>query len=271
MGKIIFFDIDGTLVAFQGGMPESAKEALQTAKANGHRIVLCTGRSRNQIYPWLLEEGFDGIVAAAGAYVEGDGKIIFHHTMERAAIQKAVRFFREQNAVYGFQTATGTVVHKDQLEEMHQVFADMGVDLEKIAQIFAGQRVEEGEDFYPEVEKLMYYKCPKTVEEVRKIFLPEMDVTSSSFEEPDESSGEVTAAGITKATGMQKMVEYFGMKQEDTVAFGDGPNDFEMMQYAKIGVAMGNSVKALKQLAYMVTDDVESDGIMHAMLKLGLI
>ena len=64
MGKIIFFDIDGTLVGFKGDILDSTREALQAAKRNGHKILLCTGRSKNQIYPWLLEEGFQGIVAA---------------------------------------------------------------------------------------------------------------------------------------------------------------------------------------------------------------
>ena len=66
-------------------------------------------------------------------------------------------------------------------------------------------------------------------------------------------------------------MEYFGLTREDTVAFGDGPNDMEMLQYAKIGVAMGNAVLELKQHAYMVTDDIGYAGVAHAMLKLGLI
>ena len=91
MGKIIFFDIDGTLVGFKGNILASTRKALQAAKRNGHKILLCTGRSKNQIYPWLLEEGFQGIVAAAGAYVECDGKIIYHHTMQKEDVQKAVK------------------------------------------------------------------------------------------------------------------------------------------------------------------------------------
>ncbi len=271
MGKIIFFDIDGTLVGFKGDILDSTREALQAAKRNGHKILLCTGRSKNQIYPWLLEEGFQGIVAAAGAYVECDGKVIYHHTMKKEDVQKAVANLRKWQAPYGFQSATGTIVHADQKDAMQRVFTDMGIDIEKIEQIFSGLLVENGEDFYDRVEKMMYYHCPKTVSEVQKVLAPDMDVTVTSFEEPDECSGEITTAGVNKATGMQKAVEYFGLIREDTVAFGDGPNDMEMLQYAKIGVAMGNAVLELKQHAYMVTDDIGHEGVAHAMLKLGLI
>ena len=52
--KYIFLDIDGTLVDFQGMLADSALTALETAKSNGHKLFVCTGRQRSQIDPWLL-------------------------------------------------------------------------------------------------------------------------------------------------------------------------------------------------------------------------
>lgn len=72
--KTIFLDIDGTLMDFWGQLPESAEFALKKAKEKGHRLVLCTGRTKAEIYPKLLNMNFDGIIAAAGAYVECDGQ-----------------------------------------------------------------------------------------------------------------------------------------------------------------------------------------------------
>ena len=71
--KILFFDIDGTLIAFDGIFPESAKQALKKAQQNGHEIFLCSGRNRCQIDPVLAEFGFDGYVTSAGADVEYHG------------------------------------------------------------------------------------------------------------------------------------------------------------------------------------------------------
>ena len=76
--KAVFLDIDGTMVDSDGKIPESTKEAIRRAKANGHKMVICSGRSRFQIYDELLELGFSGIVGAAGAFVEADGEEIFH-------------------------------------------------------------------------------------------------------------------------------------------------------------------------------------------------
>ena len=70
---------------------------------------------------------------------------------------------------------------------------------------------------------------------------------------------------------MQKYIAYAGISQKDTVAFGDGPNDFDMIEYAGIGVAMGNAVEALKRRADFVTKGIDEDGVAYAMEELGLI
>ena len=67
--KVVFLDVDGTMVNEKGEIPESAQYAVRTAQANGHRMVVCSGRSRFQIYDALLELGFSGIVGGAGAFV----------------------------------------------------------------------------------------------------------------------------------------------------------------------------------------------------------
>ena len=54
--KYIFLDVDGTLVDFNGRLPFSAETALRAAQQNGHRLILCTGRQKSQIYPWPPEK-----------------------------------------------------------------------------------------------------------------------------------------------------------------------------------------------------------------------
>ena len=61
------------------------------------------------------------------------------------------------------------------------------------------------------------------------------------------------------------------MDVADTIAFGDGPNDLDMIAYAGVGVAMGNAREGLKKIADFVTKPVNEDGISYAMQKLGLI
>lgn len=66
MGKIIFLDVDGTLVDYGNKLPVSAVTAIQQARSNGHRVYICTGRSRAEVYPELWDIGLDGMIGGNG-------------------------------------------------------------------------------------------------------------------------------------------------------------------------------------------------------------
>ena len=73
MGKIIFLDVDGTLVDYHNRIPDSAVEAIRKARENGHLVYVCTGRSRAEMQPELWDIGLDGMVGGNGSYVEHQG------------------------------------------------------------------------------------------------------------------------------------------------------------------------------------------------------
>ena len=94
--KLIFLDIDGTLLP-PGEMtvPASAVEAIRQARANGHKVFLCTGRNLRMTKP-LLAYGFDGFVCSAGGYVGCDGKILVDLPMEPAQVE-GLRFLNPKS------------------------------------------------------------------------------------------------------------------------------------------------------------------------------
>ena len=78
--KIIFFDVDGTLVSDTGGIehvPESAKRAIALTRAKGNLVYLCTGRSKAEIYDFILECGIDGVIGAGGGYIEIGNQMLY--------------------------------------------------------------------------------------------------------------------------------------------------------------------------------------------------
>jgi hypothetical protein len=275
--KLLFFDIDGTLVGFDGKIPESTYRALDMARSNGHKIFICTGRSYCQIYDYLIAYGFDGIVAATGAYVEYDGKVIYHKTIGEENIERLIGYFEKENISYTLQAAKCQISSPKMMEIMKQT---IGRQVKKWKReddpnVFAG--VELVEDLgtnpkkYAFAEKTMYYGSPRNLKEVTEALTPYFDVTASSIEKPDETSGEVTMAGINKASGMRTIGEYLGYSREDMLAFGDGPNDIDMLEYAGIGIAMGNAGEYTKSAADMVTDRIDEGGIYNALKKLEII
>jgi Cof subfamily protein (haloacid dehalogenase superfamily) len=276
-GKLLFFDIDGTLVGFDGKIPESTYRALDMAKSNGHKIFICTGRSKCQIYDYLIEYGFDGIVAATGAYVEYEGKIIRQDTIGTEHIGKLIEYLENEKIPYCFQAAKHPIADPDKIDIMSKIIDE---------QLRASTRKDKPNVFrdtllatdlrtnpekYAYAEKAIYFGATKTVKEIQSDLAPYFEVTASSFEKPDDTSGEVTVAGINKASGMKVIGEYLGYTREDMIAFGDGPNDIDMLEYASIGIAMGNAGAVAKASADLVTEPIGEDGIFNALRKLNLI
>lgn len=275
--KVIFFDIDGTLINFGGEFPESSKKALEKAKGNGHKIFICSGRSKCQVEKRLIDFGFDGYVCAAGAYVEYNGKPIYQHYLTDEQLNKLFKFFTDNNIIYMLQCTDKIVSTKACFDEMLADFKKRmkGNMPDNISQIFENSIIDDNlinnYSAYKNAEKVCYYKAGYSYDKVNELIGDDFDVTAMSFKSERDASGEITVAGITKAFGMEKVLEYLGKSREDTVAFGDGPNDFEMLEYAGTGVAMGNASDDLKATADIITSSITEDGIYNGMVKLGLI
>lgn len=275
--KVIFFDIDGTLIEFGGGFPESAKRGLTQAKENGHKIVICSGRSKCQVEDRLLDFGFDGLVCAAGAYVEYRDEVVYEHFMSEEQTKELLSYMEDNDTVYMLQCTDKIVATGRCMEAMFEDFKkrSWGRMPENISKIFQHQRIDDdllaNAKLYSNAEKVCFYNANKSLEDVAKDIGSAYDLTAMSFKSERDASGEITVAGINKAYGMEKLIEFMGVNREDTVAFGDGPNDFEMIEYAKVGVAMGNASDDLKAKADMVTTAIDDDGIYNGLKKLGLV
>lgn len=272
MGKYLFFDIDGTLIDFSGVIPQSAIDALRKVRQNGHRIFLCTGRSVCQFQKPLEQITFDGVVAASGAYVECDGKEVFHHHMSQEDVRKVAEQFRKDDTMFSCQMMERAIMERNNRERFMDLFRRRGYSEEQLERTFPeDRRVSSIEEYDTRIEKIIYNEAKRTVAELHDIFGDTMEVTKMSFDSPDEYSGEITTAGVNKAYGIQKVLDYYGGSREDTIGFGDGPNDFEMIEFVHTGVVMGNGIEPLKEKADFVTTSVTEGGIKHALEELHLI
>ncbi len=269
--KVIFFDIDGTLVPFDGGISESTKKAINLAKANGHKIFLCSGRSRTQLIGPVKELPYDGIVAAAGACIEIGGKLMHEEVIDQEHEERFLSLFEHEDISFGVQTKDGIYTTKSGYEKTKERFLLAGCNNEQMeANIALFHPVEDLRSLGP-VEKLFYNRSNFTIDYIKEYLGDYFHVELSSFDIHDLYSGEITIEGVNKATGMEYVLNYYGLSREDSVAFGDGPNDLDMLSYANLGVAMGNAIEDAKKAADYITDDIYHDGIYNAMKKFELI
>lgn len=78
MGKVIFIDIDGTLLDYENKLPASADRAIKEARKNGHRVYICTGRSEVEVYDYIWDIGLDGMIGGNGSYVKDEDTVVMH-------------------------------------------------------------------------------------------------------------------------------------------------------------------------------------------------
>ncbi len=274
--KLLFFDIDGTLVSFDGKMPDSTADALRKAQKKGHEIFLCTGRSHNQIYDFLLDFGFDGIVGGTGCYVEYHGKELLHNTFTKDQLQQVVDCFKDNQGGIICQRKDDCIFPSASEAPFIRAYAD-NMKLERITDSPAFTKLFVDDDLagYPEryddVESILYCESPYNTEEMRSRVTPDICVETASFRQPEPYSGEITLAANTKETGIQAVLDYLGKTKDDIIAFGDGANDLAMLDFAGYSVVMDNALDKIKEHGDYITAAVDKDGIYLAMDYLKLI
>lgn len=272
--KILFFDIDGTLLDATGTIPASAKEALRLAREKGHITVICSGRARCQIGK-NITDGFDAIISCTGANVEYHGETIAKHTLSREQLTRMIAYFEKHNASYMLQAAERLITPSKLYDEYAAVANRPRGSVDALQNIL--RYLEQYDDMLNSVdglldtEKACYFLCETEPEHLQAGIGDDLFREEMSYDKPNPHMGEITLRDCTKATGMKELMEHLGVSEEDTVAFGDGPNDKDMIQFAHIGVAMGNGREELKEMADYVTTAVDEDGIYNAMKALELI
>ena len=104
------------------------------------------------------------------------------------------------------------------------------------------------------------------IKDFAKEFEDELDVVDGGYQLFD-----INLKGVNKGTGLKLMLEHLGIDRSECMAFGDSDNDIEMVQYAGVGVAMGNGYETLKKHADYITDKASEDGIIKALKKFDIL
>lgn len=274
--KMIFLDIDGTLISAMAAPSVRAADAVRGARAAGHKVFLCTGRNMPIIGQDILDVGFDGVIASAGSHVEVEGKVLFDHILPEETIQECLSVFHSHNMYCRIETSEG--IYTD--PQMEELVREAEPDRTNSELIRMQKEIEAGIPIRPynEYPRRGAYKVCFTSRDIASIektkeylgdrFLYAVHAYADSAA---CFNGEIIPKGIDKGKGMEIVCDYYGADMRDTVAFGDSMNDYEMMEAAGVGVAMGNACEDLKQVADTVCEDVMKDGIYYEFQRMGIL
>lgn len=255
--KIVFFDIDDTLrVKDTGYMPESIKAVFSGLKEKGILTGIASGRALYGVVPEIKALEPDFFVTTNGAYVEdAKGNVIFSQPIPHEEVVNYVNWCHEVGIEYGLVGSKKAVVSKrDELID-NAIFPVYGqLDVEP--------------DFYKEND---VYQMWTFETEGDSLQMPAELGSDLRFVRWHEHSSDVVLDHMSKAIGVEKVIEQLNLKPENLLVFGDELNDRELFDYAGLAIAMGVSHDEIKEKADHVTDTVEEDGIYNALIKLGLV
>ncbi len=240
-GFLIFLDIDGTI--FDGRqVSDRVKKAIGDARKNGHKVFINTGRSYGNITDDIKSVEVDGFVTGLGTAVIYEGKVIRSCTMKKETAKELASYLLNKKLRSCFECEDGSVFMNTDREnnlsspdELDGRFSDKRISKFTVFD----QLDDDGIKFL------------------------EQNFTVFKYEHYSEG----VIKGYSKARGMEITGNFLGVGRDHMMAVGDSMNDFDMVMYAGLGVAMGNADIRLKKKAKYITETVWEDGAALAIEK----
>lgn len=256
--KAVFLDIDGTLISFKTNkIPESTRNAIQSLRKKGIKVIVATGRSINSL-DHIRHITFDGFITFNGSYcITTEGKVMYKTYIDSSDVKSLVNYSQNFPLSYSLMYEDKVEIN-DATPEVVGMYAHINlpvppthnednIDTDHVLQanIFLDQKEE---------KNFMEHIMPNS--------------TASRW---SPLFADVNHGEINKSTGIKQFCDYFGIDVSETMAFGDGGNDIEMLKFTQIGIAMGNANDGVKEIADYVTEDVDNHGIESALIHFGIL
>lgn len=281
MGKLILFDIDGTLRDEVLGIPPSIYKVMEELEVNQHKAAICTGRSIGMIQDDVLKLEIENIIAGGGSYISHKGKEICDSGFSKEIIGLLWTHLMNSEEKIGcvlegnheiFMNGTAADILSAMNKEKSKRFTK-----EQRYNFFKNEKIEYKDnlkEFSPDrikIHKVSLWCSPEEFWRIAGILGEESIELAQQGEHREYSYYEIVQKGTGKGSAVHKLCEFLGVDKEDTVAFGDGRNDIDMLKACKVRVAMENSAAELIPYADSICERPMEDGIYRELRRRGFI
>lgn len=269
MGKLIFFDIDGTL-KMPGLSPRPAVvQAIRMARSKGHKVFLSTGRLECDVPDYIHDIGFDGGIYSAGGRIVVDQKAIWDQPLPTELIRQIVEALRDKKLFYILEASSSAYSGQSWRGYPYMTY-------ERYASIKSRLHLLEPEE-RPAVDPIYKITFIAPLEVSLETFIEGLGSVAKVVIFPARADsdllpfGEISSPEIHKGRALLHICRHLGASPKDCIAFGDSMNDVEILHAAGLGIAVGNADDELKQIADEICGSFAEDGIAIALKKMQLI
>ena len=250
MVKAIFFDVDGTIISYENGkIPQSTRNVICDLRKQGILCVLATGRSLMELEDLDIKDlEFDGYIMLNGQLCFDEHKRkLWGVPIPSDDFKRGLRMFNDKELPLSFV----------EVNRLYNNFIDETVE---VAQASISSPLMDVDSYKgDEVYQIAVFASADKESYLKKEF-PNCKVTKWNT-----CAFDVIANTGGKVWGIQEYCKMMNISKNEIMAFGDGENDMEMLQYAHVGIAMGNANDEVKVVSDYVTDTVDKDGILKAL------
>lgn len=263
MYKLIAVDMDGTLLNEKKEVSNKCRKLISKLMEDGKKVVLATGRPLKGILPYLqtldlLKEN-NYVVTYNGALVQsarGD-EILYNKPLSLDSYKE----------LYVVSKELGVNIHaltdKSVLTPKNNPYTGIEASINQIPII---EGPIEDVDINTNIVKVMFIDDPKKLDAIIPL-IPQWVKDKYSILRSASIFLEFLNKSVNKGVGVSIIAKKLGIKPEEVICVGDAGNDIAMIEYAGLGVAMGNATEEVKLAADYITLSNEEDGVAHVIEK----
>ena len=265
--RLLSLDMDGTLLTPDKRILPGTLTALNAAIDRGAVVTLCTGRAVAEldVYRQALAKVPYAIINSGALVVRlPDGKVLCKRAFDEGTVRNILRAGREEDAMPYLMTERESLADARQKRDMSVYRLSAYQSLyDRVCRGVPDIRAAAAENSGEILKICLYHRTPEARSRTRRRLAGE-DVQLADFE---ETSLEISPAGVTKAAGLRFLARQLGISMAETVAVGDSDNDRSVLEAAGLAVAMGNASPEIKAICGAVVADNAHDGVAEAIKR----
>ncbi|PKM51643.1 MAG: hypothetical protein CVV02_05075 [Firmicutes bacterium HGW-Firmicutes-7] len=291
MYRMLVLDMDGTLLNERQKISKENIIAVKKAIKKGIKVVLATGRSFEGVLPYLKEldlvkEGNYSIACSGALALDNKTRQVFHGIrIQYEDLMKIHAMCEDFNLDMSAYTKESILIHRENLFSRYDAVANYAplekVDFHQLNPDRAVYKVnlinesmeimEQMREYFPAIQLEGMYMRPKA--NFNKDLLGELwrfpkdIINNHTVVRPLTFCLEILNKKCNKAVGVKEVAKLYNISKEEIICIGDSGNDIHMIEYAGLGIAMGNAYEQVKEIADDITLTNQENGVAYAINK----
>ncbi|WP_371068918.1 HAD family hydrolase [Sediminibacillus sp. JSM 1682029] len=260
--KAVILDMDGTMLNQTNQVSDTLADIIKTIRRNRRLVFIATGRTLKEVKdPLPADLEVDGIVCANGMVVYINGKQIVKHSLDDNLVKELVSKAREEKMYYEVHPieGSGSALMKDKGYFTAEIAEPMPASVKEDEWLSRKAAIKEDIEWtdnlpVADAAKIYFFSRDKKRMTIWKQTLDELKQKHdfSAFASSDHNV-EVMEKNVSKATGVQYLLEHYSLTNDEIMMIGDSENDLPLMKIAGYAVAMKNAADIVKQQVDEIT------------------